>query len=186
MKRRQSAPPRRGLSRDERELWASVTRAITPLGSPRPEPDGSRCAAAVAAPALERPKPPEKPAAPLAGLDRRLRQRLARGRVEIDADIDLHGRTQAAAHRALVDFLRTARADGARIVLVITGKGAPGSDGAPRSFDRERGVLRRQVPLWLQSPDLREVVLGFETAAPRHGGAGAFYVRLRRPRAEMP
>jgi DNA-nicking Smr family endonuclease len=61
-------------------------------------------------------------------------------------------------------------------LLVITGKGT-------RSAEEERGVLRRQVPLWLRSPQLRETVLGFETAGPAHGGEGAFYVRLRRARS---
>jgi DNA-nicking Smr family endonuclease len=125
----------------------------------------------------ERPSSAEKPApAPLTSLDRRLRQRLVRGRIGLDARLDLHGRTQAQAHDALVRFLRASRAEGARIVLVITGKGT-------RSAEEERGVLRRQVPLWLRSPQLRETVLGFETAGPAHGGEGAFYVRLRRARS---
>jgi DNA-nicking Smr family endonuclease len=109
-------------------------------------------------------------------LDRRLRQRLNRGHAGIDGRVDLHGLTQAQAHDALVGFLRTARAEGARIVLVITGKGTRGADS-------ERGVLRRQVPFWLRSPQLRDVVLGFETAGPAHGGEGAFYVLLRRARS---
>ncbi|HEX5866107.1 MAG TPA: Smr/MutS family protein, partial [Beijerinckiaceae bacterium] len=46
----------------------------------------------------------------------------------------------------------------------------------------ERGVLRRVVPHWLRLPDLRPLVVGFEEAAVRHGGAGALYVRLRRAR----
>src|SRR5207253_3597547 len=102
--------------------------------------------------AAEPPKQREKSVPPLASLDRRLRQRLARGRAGIDARIDLHGLSQAEAHDALVRFLRTTRAEGARIVLVITGKGMRGSDA-------DRGVLRRQVPLWLNSPTLRETVL---------------------------
>ena len=62
------------------------------------------------------------------------------------------------------------------IVLVITGKGTRGGDF-------ERGVLRRQIPFWLRSPQLRDAVLGFETAGPAHGGDGAFYVLLRRARS---
>jgi DNA-nicking Smr family endonuclease len=129
--------------------------------------------------------PPSKPsAAPvllpsfaptLAPLARREKQHLARGRTAIDARIDLHGMTQAQAHGALAHFLRRAQHDGAKFVLVVTGKGA-------RSADQERGVLRRQVPHWLRLPDLREVVLGFEEAHVAHGGEGALYVRLRRMR----
>jgi DNA-nicking Smr family endonuclease len=107
-------------------------------------------------------------------LDRRMRQRVARGREQIDARIDLHGLTQSEAHAALARFVSSAAARGARLVLVITGKGGRG--------DGERGVLRRQVPHWLALPEFRDLVGGFEDAHVAHGGAGALYVRLRRRR----
>ena len=107
---------------------------------------------------------------------RREKQLLARGRVRIDARIDLHGMTQAEAHGTLRRFLLRSQANGARFVLVITGKGAP---DAPRG---ERGVLRQQVPLWLALPEFRRHVLGFDVAHTGHGGEGALYVRLRRAR----
>jgi DNA-nicking Smr family endonuclease len=100
-----------------------------------------------------------------------MRQRVARGREPIDARMDLHGLTQAEAHAALARFLRSASARGARLVLVITGKG---------ERDGKRGVLRRQVPHWLALPEFREWVIGFEDAHMAHGGEGALYVRLRR------
>lgn len=112
----------------------------------------------------------------LARLDHRTKRRLVRGVIAIDERLDLHGATQEAAHSILRGFLATARARGARIVLVITGKGKGGAD------PHDRGVLRRAVPHWLSEPSLREVVLGFEEAHLAHGGAGAIYVRLRRAR----
>jgi DNA-nicking Smr family endonuclease len=119
---------------------------------------------------------PAAPMTPLAPLARREKQQLARGRSAIDARIDLHGLTQAQAHAALLRFLRGAQAEGAKFALVITGTGARGVDG-------ERGVLKRQAPLWLGLPEFRPYVLGFETAHVAHGGAGAIYVRLRRQRS---
>jgi DNA-nicking Smr family endonuclease len=87
--------------------------------------------------------------------------------------------TQAEAHQALRGFLRHSQAHGARLVIVVTGKGgAPGELGP---HGGERGVLRRLAPHWLREPDLRPVVLGFEEAGRAHGGSGALYVRLRRP-----
>ncbi len=114
---------------------------------------------------------------PLAPLEKRLKRRLGVGKAQVDDVLDLHGMTQAQAHRALNNFLWRAAEDGARLVLVITGKGAPRrrGGGAP-----ERGVLRRNVPHWLRAPELRAVVLSVEEAARPHGGAGALYVRLRR------
>ena len=86
---------------------------------------------------------------------------------------------QAEAHQALRGFLRHSQARGARLVIVVTGKGGP--LGEPEWGDeRGRGVLRRLAPHWLREPDLRSVVLGFEEAGRAHGGSGALYVRLRR------
>ena len=174
---------RRLLSRDERVLWDSFTRAIRPLqASPLlppaadeevqpapapPAPAGRRVAAA--------PPAQGQPAAPaLAPLGRRLRARVARGKEAIDARIDLHGLTQAQAHSALLHFLRGASARDKRLVLVITGKGGRG--------EGERGVLKRQVPQWLGLPEFRSFVIGFEDAHVAHGGEGALYVRIRRTR----
>ena len=116
---------------------------------------------------------PKPVAPPLAPIGRRERSQLSRGRKEIDARLDLHGMTQARAHRALSSFLRRARGDGLTFVLVITGKGKMGAES-------ERGVLRRQVPHWLSLSEFRTLVVGFEEAHVGHGGEGAIYVRIRR------
>ena len=108
-----------------------------------------------------------------------MRSSVQRGAIEIDARIDLHGMTQEAAHGRLLSFLRRAQADGARLVLVITGKGK--QDGESDAGRREeRGVLRRAVPIWLSSAELRPLVIGFDEAGRGHGGTGALYVRVRR------
>jgi DNA-nicking Smr family endonuclease len=119
---------------------------------------------------VHRPKSPP----PLARIERRLKQKIARGGRPIDGRLDLHGHTQAEAHVALLRFLRRAQGRGDSIVLVITGKGVRG--------EGERGVLKRQVPLWLRLAEFRDLVLGFDQAAIAHGGEGALYVRLRRKR----
>jgi DNA-nicking Smr family endonuclease len=125
---------------------------------------------------VTKPSSPIKPAAPpLARLGRRERLQLSRGRKEIEARLDLHGMTQARAHRALSGFLHRAHGEGLTFVLVITGKGKIGAES-------ERGVLRRQVPQWLSEPEFRGLVVGFEEAHIGHGGAGALYVRIRRSR----
>ena len=112
-------------------------------------------------------------------MGRRLKQRVARGHEPIGARLDLHGFTQSEAHAALLRFLQSAQADGHKTVLVVTGKGA---GSVPRDPLAERGVLRRQVPLWLALPEFRSFVIGFEVAHAGHGGQGALYVRLRRRR----
>lgn len=116
-------------------------------------------------------------------MERRTARALARGRLKADAVLDLHGLTQAAAHARLLGFLSRAQGEGHGLVAVITGRGSASADLAKgaASFG-ERGVLRRVVPHWLRLPDVRSLVLGFEEAGPRQGGAGALYVRLRRSR----
>ena len=182
---------RRRLSDDERVLWKGVTRSIAPLRRrPKPDPDETMSASAKAeirtgvsaksvsatagrTPALKseatKPAPP-----PLAPLTRKVKQRIARGAHTIDGRLDLHGMTQDEAHGRLLSFLRSRQARGAKVVLVITGKGVRGGEG--------RGVLRRMVPLWLGLPELRGLIIGFEAAGVGHGGDGALYVSLRRPR----
>jgi DNA-nicking Smr family endonuclease len=107
------------------------------------------------------------------GVDRSTAERFRRGQLAVEARLDLHGMTQEEAHRALVRFIRRGHEDGLRTVLVITGKGG---------FGDARGVLRDAVPRWLNESDLRPRVLSCAWAQPKHGGAGALYVLLRRRR----
>jgi DNA-nicking Smr family endonuclease len=176
--------PRR-LRDEERKLWGHFTRSVAPLRRSPAGADPPPAAAATKAKSATHARPPARAAVPAAraaaGLepfDRRLKQRLARGTESIDARIDLHGRTQSEAHAALISFLRKAQSDGAKFVLVITGKG-----GGARDDWSERGVLKRQVPQWLKLPEFRGYVVGFEDAHIGHGGQGALYVRIKRPRS---
>jgi DNA-nicking Smr family endonuclease len=187
---------RRDLNDEERDLWTEVARSVMPLrrpgkGAVRSERSAQPVAEKAHVPTPTRldrlralvPKLPEaaKPPAPaLVPLSRRAKQRVARGRDPIDDRIDLHGHTQRQAHAALLRFLQRAQADGARIVLVVTGKGRVRGG---RDSGGEGGVLKRQVPMWLSLPEFRSFIVGFEDAHVGHGGEGALYVRLRRPGA---
>jgi DNA-nicking Smr family endonuclease len=168
--------PRR-LSASEVRLWRSVTESVVRRAGAAAAPGGPDEQAVSPPPAGEPERRPSAATAgkaappPLAPLETRLRQRLARGRAAVDDTLDLHGYRQDQAHRVLRDFLIRAQARGAKLVLVVTGKGRTAA---------EPGVLRRAVPLWLEASDLRAVVVGFGEATATHGGSGALYVRLRR------
>ena len=183
-----SVGPRRGksrrLSEEERTLWKDITRSIAPLRTTPPagDPEGAAAAGTTDTAFSAAPPPSAKPAKakippPLAPLGRRGKQRVARGKDAIDGRLDLHGLTQAEAHDALHRFLQTAQQRGAKLVVVITGKG-----GSRSGAESGSGVLKRQVPLWLKLPEFRAFVLGFEDAHRVHGGEGALYVRMRRGR----
>jgi DNA-nicking Smr family endonuclease len=180
----------RRLTADEEHLWSLVVRTVRPLRQSKRAVAGGRHThkaglrnptrpakkKATADPEISASRQPIAPASTLTPIMRREKQLLARGRVRIDARIDLHGMTQAEAHSTLRGFLLRSQANGARFVLVITGKGAPNTSRG------ERGVLRQQVPLWLALPEFRRHVLGFDVAHTGHGGEGALYVRLRKAR----
>jgi len=182
---------RRRLSKEEITLWLQVTQTVTPRPgvsapeAPETEEKAPKPSAEVDA-RLSRGEGPTKPskgtykpqALPLAPIERRLRQRLSRGQISVDMKIDLHGMRQDEAHSALRSFLFRARQSEAKVVLVVTGKGA-NKARADAGHGYEGGVLRRTVPHWLAAPELRHIVLGFEEAGQGHGGSGALYVRLR-------
>jgi DNA-nicking Smr family endonuclease len=183
---REGPPPHRlrRLSDEEIALWTEVARSVSrrrganlPVAS-KPLAQGAPAPPPAEAPAAPEAKPAKARALPLAPLERRLKRELARGRGAIDGALDLHGMNQAEAHQALRGFLRHSQARGARLVIVVTGKGGPLDE--PARWGQERGVLRRLAPHWLREPDLRTIVLGFEEAGRAHGGSGALYVRLRR------
>ncbi len=114
----------------------------------------------------------------MVGVDKRSVDRLRRGKLPVEARLDLHGMTQTEAETALARFLAGAQAAGRRCVLVITGKGA----AREREMFESPGVLKRMVPVWLNAPANRARVLAFAAARPQHGGAGALYVLLKRQR----
>jgi DNA-nicking Smr family endonuclease len=145
-------------------------------------------------PSKSKPKPPPAVKSPSSGtgamgrgpsgIDGRTAERLRKGTIEPDARVDLHGLTEEAAHRALTVFLRAALSRGARLTLVITGKGRkPFAPAEPFDLEldrRTRGVLKAMVPRWLQEPELVRFVADVRSAHRRHGGAGALYVYLRK------
>jgi DNA-nicking Smr family endonuclease len=159
-------------------VWRRAMRGVRPLAPhraaaaapPKPEPAARRLTAEPAPP-VRHPPPPLTADRP-AGLDRANAERLKRGKHRIEARLDLHGMTQSEAYGALLGFIRGARAEGKRCVLVITGRGAVGG-----------GILRSAVPRWLNEAELRPHLLAIATAQQRDGGGGALYVMLRRTRS---
>ena len=161
-----STRPLRG--RADPDEWIEPDPPADPAATPGSQAMRSR-PAHVSAPAASagRSEPVLNP------IERPVKRKIARGHLALEARIDLHGLMQAEAHHLLRAFLIRAQERGLRHVLVITGKGS--SRGS-------EGVLRRAVPLWLATPDLRELVSGYGAAARGHGGEGALYIRLKRRR----
>lgn len=199
---------RGGLSEDDKALWAQVARSVSPMAAaerrrlaappaelpriPAPSP------APVSVPRLSLPEdfglgrkpmparvhvahlpsPAERLAAQPLRMDAKTHRSLVRGKLRPDARIDLHGMTLAVAKAELTGFILRAQAAGHRLVLVITGKGK--GDQGPLPV--RSGALRHEVPHWLHMVPVAQAVLQVVPAHVRHGGGGAYYVYLRRPR----
>lgn len=167
---------KRSLRPEEQRAWARVARSIRAMpghSDMPPAPD-------VLSASKARNRPPDgvvtgSPAGGQAPLpsggvaNRQGERKVRRGRMPVSATLDLHGHSQASAHGLLVGFLARERSATARCVLVITGKGRDGE-----------GVLRRRFLQWLDTAEASGLVSGFAPAHRKHGGAGAWYVFLRK------
>ena len=176
----------RKLSPEEQALWRKVVETVRPLHGAAPEPRSLAPANAAAAPrmptSVRRPMaPPPAPQAPKpqpgSTLDASWDRRLSRGLVQPDITVDLHGHNLATAYTLLDQRLERAVASGARLMLLITGK-PPTSDRRPVA----RGAIRAAVGDWLAASRHAADIAAVRNAHPRHGGAGALYIVLRRRR----
>ena len=193
--------PGRKLTGDEAALWARVARTVSPMEGkriPPPAAEGDRREAGVEGqvPTSASSRRSAKPTVPLHqpaagppprsgeerrvsahhGLDASWDRRLSRGLVAPDFTLDLHGATLDAAHGRLEHGLTLALAQGARLVLLVTGRERPSEDR------RGRGAIRRKFMDWLASGPHASRIAAVRPAHPRHGGGGAVYIVLRRPR----
>lgn len=170
---------KRELTSEEKKLWRRVaasvkTRKPAPLmdDEPAASPHAPKRAAAVKIEPLK-PAHKPKPAPPAPPTNRASEKRVRRGKLEIGATLDLHGHTQDTGRATLLRFLRAAQKRGDRTVIVVTGIGRGGGEG----------VLKRRLPEWLAESDVRVLISGFAPAHRTHGGAGAFYVFVKRAAA---
>ena len=170
-------PPRaKTLSESDRAIWAGFAQLIRPLPGrtmPEPPPPPPRQPPPPVITQAAAPKTRASPATLVTGLhppglDRASWNRFSGGKLPAARTLDLHGKTAQAAYHALDHFLRVAHADRLRCVEVITGRGS-GENG---------GVIRRELPMWLNLPSLRPLVLA--TAHPHVSNAGSTRILLRR------
>jgi DNA-nicking Smr family endonuclease len=166
------------------DLFTAAMSDVAPLKGARrrlavaPEANPASATKTIVPGAKEGPTPVralKSMAQPLESFDRDVDRALARGRRRPEATLDLHGMTLVSAERAVAVFLSEASGRGLRVVLVVTGKGLRMESG--RVFG---GRIRAEFPGWLERPENRQRIAGVRAAHPRHGGAGAFYILLRR------
>jgi DNA-nicking Smr family endonuclease len=160
---------KRDLDADEQDLWTRVAATVRAKRKTNGPGEGAPSSPAVT---LTPPAPAPrttKQQSSVSPADRGRERRVRRGKLEIEATLDLHGHSRQSARSSLKRFLTAEQARGRRVVVVVTGAGRGGE-----------GVLRRCLPEWLGESDLRALTSGYAQAHRSHGGAGAFYVFLKR------
>ena len=192
----------RHLSSEEKELWTKVADTTTALhpkaakpvdpakvlnSKPRKKPTTLQTDFVIGQLAKSKPRPNSLAPSITDSLqtspvqmDAKSFGKMKRGKLVPEGRIDLHGMTLDQAHPALVNFILGSHSAGKRLVLVITGKGKvkPGDGPIPARI----GVLKHQVPQWLQQQPVKPLVLQLAQASAKHGGSGAYYIYLRRQR----
>lgn len=185
---------KRKLSRDEAALWDRLAKTVEPI-NPHRNGDGGHPKHGGGAPSAKRnlaiAREPVRALPPLRGplhragedlgaktLDATWDRKLAKGQVQPDYTIDLHGASLDAAHSRLDHGLALALNQGARAVLLITGRPRPSGDHAGRG--ERRGAIRSKFLDWLAAGPHAARIAAIRPAHPKHGGAGAVYVILRR------
>ncbi|MDF2637417.1 MAG: hypothetical protein K0R64_401 [Novosphingobium lindaniclasticum] len=192
--------PGRKLSAEEAEVWAQVARTVTPLERRRPVPAAAPAAMVpvpaktVMLPSAPPPKkikgrvPPPLPPKPAAArpkvdaplhLDGSWEKRISKGTLVPDFSLDLHGSNLDQAYVRLMHGLTQAKAMGARVVLIVTGKPRP-VDAMDRGT--ARGAIRAKITDWLAASDHALDIVAIRGAHRRHGGQGAIYVVLKKRR----
>jgi DNA-nicking Smr family endonuclease len=166
------------LSAEEKALWRRVARHVKLSRPLRAEPEDfaklARAARPAGAAAVVHASVAQAPHAAKSHVpvqDRGAEKRVRRGKLDIDASLDLHGQTYDQARVSVARFLSAAQKRGARVAVIVTGKGRRGAG---------EGVLKRALPGWLNDAEVRGLVSGYAQAHRDHGGAGAFYVFVKR------
>ncbi len=101
-------------------------------------------------------------------LDNKIKKQIKSNRLNLEAIIDLHGKTEVQAYESIKKFIKNCYFNNFKNIMIVTGKGP-----------NNKGKLKLKTPLWLKSEDLSKYVVGFETMPHNKGGEGALFVQLK-------
>lgn len=182
------------LDPEDKAIWRVVVKDVTPLETqilevfddkPKKPPlrlsaDKPSKGADMTAPSFH---PIKSHSEQLPQLDFRTEERLKKGKIPIEARLDLHGHNQINAHNSLKNFIIRSSKSGFRCVLVITGKGSKRSTQIEEDWNSPQvGIIKKMFPLWLKDPSIAPLILKTHVATQKDGGQGAYYIYLKRIR----
>ncbi len=120
-----------------------------------------------------------------AGIDRSTLKKFSKEEFPVEAVLDLHGKTEKNAFELVRNFITNAYMQNKRCIMIITGKGNYHKEQEEDIF-AVRGILKNSVPNWLNTPELRPLILSYRHPSEARGGNGALYILLRRRRNTKP
>ena len=166
----------RALTAEEIRHWRESNRhtiklpsAIDEEGDAQAAPEAEMAAAKSPTKTTKSALPKKKNLSPLKQLSIREAARSFKPYGPIEATLDLHGLTKLDAYERVQHFIIGAKRAGKRHVTIITGKGRGG----------EMGILRANLPHWLNEPALRPLISAVAEARAEKGGAGVMHVLVK-------
>lgn len=170
------------FSDEDIQLWRELTKSVTKTAQPE-EPPQKPLYIDEVKPRVNYQNIPniyqldELRVNQLDNIDGSLAKRFRRCELPIEAKLDLHGKKENEAFAAVEEFIRSAYLQNKRCVIIITGKGLNPDE---QDIFSTRGKLKERTPQWLNSAELRPLILGFIHPNERLGGSGALYILLRK------
>ena len=174
--------PQPEINEQDAALWAEETKTVRKTEQPE-EPPAAPIYLNEITPSVSYKNIPNYYRLPylktgdLSAMDGQFAKRVKRCEYKIEATLDLHGKTENIAYEAVLNFIKQSYLQGCRWVLIITGKGVPQSE---EDIFSSRGKLKERTPIWLNSEELRPLILGFIHPLEHLGGSGALYIILRK------
>jgi len=112
------------------------------------------------------------------GIDKSTLNKFKQEAFRVEAVLDLHGLTEDEAFVKVDEFIPQCYNQGKRCIIIITGKGQTIREND--DIFTPKGILKRQVPQWLNMPRLRAMILVYKHPSEKLGGSGALYILLKR------
>ena len=171
-------------SDEDNDLWEEFTKTVKKLPQPK-EPPSAPVYIDEVTPSVNYKNIPNihqlsyLKIGDLKDMDGSIAKRFKRCEYKIEATLDLHGKTENIAYSAVFNFIKQSYMQNKRCVLIITGKGLSQDND---DIFSSKGKLKERTPIWLNSEELRPLILGFTHPIQSLGGSGALYIMLRKKR----
>ena len=107
-------------------------------------------------------------------------KKIKKGKIKISKKIDLHGYSLVEAEKIFEEEIEGSYFSNTRLLLFVTGKGVKNTINQENSGQLYHGKIRSNIQRWVYNEKNKRKISYFSQAHPAHGGAGSFYVYIRK------